>query len=301
MEQSQQRPNSRAKSNPAFRPKDVVFGFPVEWERFARKHKQFISEFNTLNKSFKLVFGRVAQTRTARDRIVFHLGSLCVEEFKEILLLCGNAYGIGGAKLLRSLYERTVTCAYLVAEPTAFMDFMNYYHVQRFRELNHIRSVKGIQHRFSSDEMMDIEQKYSRVKQHFQETLCGKCDIKRPQPSWTKLSLPAMAHKVGPAYEKLYFSCYFQPTLQAHSTVSSVTARLTSRSDGGTDFYGGPQRRVSSRVMGFAHCLILLLLSSQNTYFGLGIEQRLKDHAKNWNRIWGREIYPSKRKRLDLL
>ncbi len=276
--------------------KSYAFGFPGEWDRFSKKHQAFLTEFPRLNRTIQAVFGREAVTTTPQDRLVFFIGSLCIEEFKEILLLCANAYGFAAAKLLRSLYERTLTCAYLANEPTAYQDFLNYHHVQRYKEINHLRTIKGVQVRYSADEMNAIEAKFRRVERHFQETLCQECNKVRLRPSWTKLSLPAMAKKVGPAYERFYFSCYFQPTMLAHSTVIAFMARLKERRGvraPGTDFTGRPQRVLAARVLGLAHSLVLLALSCQNSYFKLGIDRVLSEHTSRWKSMWKRTVFPS--------
>jgi hypothetical protein len=36
-------------------------------------------------------------------------GRMCMEEFFEILLMCGNGYGIGAEKILRGFWEKAVT------------------------------------------------------------------------------------------------------------------------------------------------------------------------------------------------
>jgi hypothetical protein len=51
------------------------------------------------------------------DRTVFVLGRLCMEDFFEIIQLAGNGYGFGALKLVRSLYERAVTMAFLSGQP----------------------------------------------------------------------------------------------------------------------------------------------------------------------------------------
>lgn len=61
--------------------------------------------------------------------MIFYLGRLCAEEFNEILLLAGNGYGIGAFKLLRGMYERSVTAYRLHLHPELIDDFLEYYWV----------------------------------------------------------------------------------------------------------------------------------------------------------------------------
>jgi hypothetical protein len=59
------------------------------------------------------------QTLQPADRVVFLMGSLCWEDFQEILLLSGNGYGIGASKVLRSLYEHAVAAQHVAKHPEA--------------------------------------------------------------------------------------------------------------------------------------------------------------------------------------
>jgi hypothetical protein len=61
------------------------------------------------------------------DRFVSFYERLCCEDFFEVLLCCGNGYGVAALKLLSTLYERGVTLHEHPEELDAFVDF---YHVQ---------------------------------------------------------------------------------------------------------------------------------------------------------------------------
>lgn len=52
-----------------------------------------------------------------------------MEDFNEVLLLCGNGYGIGAEKLIRGMYERAVTLVYLHQHPEYADDFLDYHKV----------------------------------------------------------------------------------------------------------------------------------------------------------------------------
>lgn len=41
-----------------------------------------------------------------------------------------------------------------------------------------------------------------------------------------------MAHKAGKGYADLYYNAFYRPTLEVHTTVSSIRRRLTTTSDG---------------------------------------------------------------------
>ncbi|MDA2926548.1 hypothetical protein MYX78_04830 [Acidobacteria bacterium AH-259-G07] len=84
------------------------FGFQEEWNRFKERHGLFFERFHHLGSTLDKIFIRELSGPEPVDKVVFYLGRVCCEDFMEILLLCSNGYGIGGLKLLRGMYERTV-------------------------------------------------------------------------------------------------------------------------------------------------------------------------------------------------
>jgi hypothetical protein len=94
----------------------ALFGDPAEWENFERRNPEFVKRIGNLVNTIKLAFSSLL-LREPLDKILFLLDRLCAEDFSEILLLCGNGYGIGAEKLLRGMYERAVTATYLSQHP----------------------------------------------------------------------------------------------------------------------------------------------------------------------------------------
>jgi hypothetical protein len=93
------------------------FGFRQEWGHFANSHQLFLKCFPNLQAALRTAFIRKGTLVQLVDRIIYFTGRLCAEDFMEVLLLCGNGYGIGAMKILRGMYERAVTARYLHANP----------------------------------------------------------------------------------------------------------------------------------------------------------------------------------------
>jgi len=77
------------------------FGLPQEWDHFAESHGLFLERFSNLQMALETAFNRQEPLSELVDKIVFFIGRPCAEDFMEILLLCGNGYGIGAMKILR--------------------------------------------------------------------------------------------------------------------------------------------------------------------------------------------------------
>src|SRR5438270_8496728 len=105
----------------------VGFGHPSEWKYFEEAYPVFIQKVSPLVETLQKVFTRkIEGAAPDADRVVIHLGLLCAEDFREILLLCANGYGIGGLRILRSLYEKAITADYLSTHPDEAGNFLDY-------------------------------------------------------------------------------------------------------------------------------------------------------------------------------
>ena len=206
----------------------------------------------------------------------------------EILLLCGNGYGIGGLKLLRALYERAVTAAYIAQNPNEAETFLDYHHIHLGKLFNHAAQLFDMGSLFSAEKIGDIKKSYEITKGKFQEPLCEKCGTTRTSFSWSRLDIASMAQKVDQNLAKLYLPCYFQPTLQAHSTVSALLARLVEREAGVVSFNEGAQREKADEALIGAHNVILFVLDTQSEFFILGLEKEIEQRRADFMKIWAK-------------
>jgi hypothetical protein len=62
-----------------------------------------------------------------------------------------------------------------------------------------------------------------------------------------------MAQKVGKGYADLYFDAFYLPTLQVHTTVSSLTAPVILKPGGGMTFKDSSQREEQRNAIVLAH------------------------------------------------
>jgi hypothetical protein len=110
---------------------EVTIGLPDEWKRFADRNPHFIASLPLLFDTMESVFNRSVTLPSLADEIVYFLSKIAGEDFMEIFMLCGNGHGIGGLKILRGMYERVVTLAYIAKNPTEADAFWNYYSIHK--------------------------------------------------------------------------------------------------------------------------------------------------------------------------
>jgi len=276
------------------KPPNPIFGIPERWEHFANSHALFLERRPRLEEAAKLAFTREDAISAPVDAVVFFIGRLCAEDFEdfmEILLLCGNGYGVGALKILRGMYERVVTAWYLHRHPEKAEAFLNFYWVERHRLVNAIKAVFGgdflTNHGVPQAEIDKHEAKFHEVREQFIEPLCKKCNTNRLSGSWTRLDMVALAKKAGDVGQ-LIIQGYHLPTRQAHSTVVAVLERLQELEGGVDTFNGGPQYDKADEALLTAHMLMLYVFELQKEHFNLNaLEEPLQKCVQDFQDIWG--------------
>lgn len=266
--------------------KIAKFGNSEEWEIFQIRHPKLTQKLPALLQSLHNVFIRDVKISDPSDRVVFFFGRLCVEDFMEIILLCGNGYGIGAMRLLRGMYERAVTLGYIDKNPDKADQFLEYHHIHRGKHFNHANQIFQMNKHLKPEEIDEIKKSYKGAIEKFKEVLCKKCGTTKTMFSWSKLDLVSMARVAG--LEKLYLKCYYEPTLQAHATATSLISRLKVRENGQISFDEGAQREKADSVLIGAHHLMLYILQVENDHFGMGLYDELQDCLADFMQIWKR-------------
>ncbi len=256
--------------------KQPYFGISAEWEDFHRRHPLFAERFPRLVKALEIAFIRTFHSDGPLDRNIFFLGNLCREDFMEILLLCGNGYGIGGQKLLRGMFERAITARYMAMNPEKAEDFIN------FGSVNQHKLLVAIRESFGNDIISD---------EQAADTVAGYKKFKdEGRSSWTELDFVSMAREVSKISKvgKLIVPAYYLPLFETHATVQSILSRIEQTDDGGTAFDGGPQRERADDALMTAHNVILDVLALQGNHFDIEALTDVFDACvQDWLDIWG--------------
>jgi hypothetical protein len=273
-------------------PRDMMgFGSQEEWQRFNVNFPVFVDKHVALEALRDKMFVRKIYPKHPNDYIIYGLGRVCVEDFEQVLNLCGNGFGIGGMQILRGMYERQVTTAYLTKYPEEVINFVDYHHVHTRKALNHLKDVyrgdkatlNGI---VSEADQERIQRDFADVEEKFTEVTCGTCNKTRIMISWSKHHTGVLARKAGQDLDKLYYYLYYRPTLLSHSTFASVDARVVFKEDGSFSFESDGQRNHVKDALLSAHNLLLNVFDLQNKHFNLGldteIEQCMRDYLECW-------------------
>lgn len=266
----------------------VIFGHPEKWDLFRKRHSLFFEKFPNLQKAIEIAFLRSFDT-SPTDRVVFFSGKLCVEDFKEILLLCGNGYGygIGAMKILRGMFERAVTARYLHLHPGETSVFLDFYWVTEDKVERKLVETYGKQILDGYPEREKQRQKTTEMRKQVKNQFvrkCKKCGYETPNFTWTTKDTVTMANEVG--LGKLVLSACSLPTQMAHSTVHAMQARLKERQDGGLTFDENPSPNYADMCLSVAHGLLLNILFLQQEHFKIKeLDQLLQQCRTDLNEI----------------
>jgi hypothetical protein len=262
----------------------LAFGYPEEGEKFQQRHPLWAERFENLVRAIDLAFTRMQIMSGPEDKVVYIYGRMCAEDFMEILLVCGNGYGAAGMKLLRSMYEHTVTLRYLHDHPDEIGAFMDYHHVQQYKLMRPILETFG-KDALPSDTVADVVRNYTRLKEDFMITDCKTCGTKRLNHMWNKMDFVSLAKKTG-AIGTLIVPGYFLPLRHAHSTFGGMSERLEIEDDH-IGFQSESQPEMADQALNVAHNCILAVLEVQNERFDIdGLKEQLQICLKDYLEVW---------------
>jgi len=267
----------------------MPFGIAKEQERFKSQYPTFLKHHDALEATTDKFFAREIKSASKVDRVIFGLGLICGEDFQQAFVLCGNGFGIGALQIVRGMYERQVTAAYLANHPDEIQDFLDYHHVHRRKALTHLREIYEsgtLEKIVDSQEQASIETRFQSVKAKFTETICVRCQKTRTMLSWSKHHTGVLAKKGNQMLARGYYAYYYRPTLLSHSTLTSLTSRLFKEEDGSFAFDVDGQRSHITEALINAHGLLLSVLELQNKHFKLGLDEELRERFREFKETW---------------
>jgi hypothetical protein len=216
------------------------------------------------------------QDKFIAGMVVFGLGRVIVDDFAEVITLSGNARGIGAYKILRGLYERLVTAAYIAKNRSEARPFAEDEAIKRWKLWQRMLELSpGLKDSLPPEKLATLEADYRSAQ------------AKRPrgQKEWKKANLCDMAKGVDANLYSLYWACYLEPTFHTHATSFGLGARFR-RSDEGTNAYQATTEKEARKALRLAHLLVLRLLTLHNDYFKLGLDDKIRPRFVAFQKIW---------------
>jgi hypothetical protein len=265
----------------------VLFGFPEEWEDFRHRHPRFEEVLPTLKAVLSLVFDRAFHASKPIESFVHLYGRMCMEEFYEILLMCGNGYGIGAQKILRGFWEKAVTLEYLSNNPKELDNFFDFHYIADYKLFNSVRNIVGGD-ALSEQMVSENHAGYEKVKARFEIDDCKKCGTKRVNHTWSKLDIVSMSKKTR-RLKELVNQAYYVPMRHTHSTANSFVQRIETTDDGGLAFNPDAQRELADSALRTSHFIVLEVLDIEQRFYLLtNVKEKLSQCWQDWQDLYKR-------------
>lgn len=140
-----------------------VYGFADAASAFDQRHPQWTAVLSRLGEVINLAFTRTQVMKAPIDKFVYFYGNLVAEDFMELFLMAVNGYGFGAMKLLRSMYEHTVTLKYLHNHPDELQAFFDFDRVQQYKLMKPIVETFG-NDALPQETVAATEQEYAGVR-----------------------------------------------------------------------------------------------------------------------------------------
>jgi hypothetical protein len=265
--------------------KFTIYGFPEECRKFDERHPHWNEMMKNLVRALDLAFTRVQVMQFAADKLVYFFGRVILEDFMEITLVSQHGYGVAASKLVRSMYEFTVTLRYLHEHPEEAEIFLDYHRIQQDKLTSRVIETFGNEV-LPTELVTEIRYKATEVKETF---MIPVCDHPNPQMrlnhSWNKLDFVSMAKKAG-AIGNLIVPGYYFPLRHAHPTFGGLTERLEIINET-MSLKGEAQPDIADRSLMTAHNCILDALKVQSEHFEIAnLEDAIQICYKDFVRIW---------------
>ncbi len=255
---------------------DFEFGQSDKAKVFFNEHPNFWDAFEKLMEASNQCFGRICHYNNRAEEMMFSLGGTCREDYLEIAFMAVHGFNVATTKLLRGLYERAVTHAYIIKNPEKVMKFIRFGAIQTYKVMKGALEAGITEEAFdktmpAENSIANITKRRDEAIEDFEVKKCETCGEK-PMVSWDDANIIGMAKAAGPLYQALYFGGYAMPTLHIHATLTSAV-------------YGeGVDKEVAAAVrkqvaysdLGRASAILLLVIKEQNELFKLGLDQDLE-------------------------
>jgi hypothetical protein len=262
---------------------DFEFGETVQSNAFLDRNPKVLPAFERLAALTNKCLVRNSQTQNRTEDICFDLGHTCRQDFLEILFLAANGYGIAASKILRGLYERAVTLAYIVNHPEKAERFFRFAAIQEHKAVNAARAVVS-QEEFDkviTPEMAEqIRKSYEEIKPEFQVTRCHECGDKGTAFSWD-IDFASMVRDVGERFQKFYLGAYVIPNLHVHATFASSQPKRPTEKE-----IAEINRRDGEFALLNATSIVLLALRAEDTLFALNLNDDIEACEHDVSDVW---------------
>lgn len=255
-------------------------GFPDFWQNAHDKFPQFfdVASFELIsigNEAFEGLLSRPI------DKVARHISRTVWNSLGSIMVLVLNGCGADAMKIVRGMFEASLTLGYLALHPQLVDSYLDYNFIIQ-KQRNDFLKGHAPEHlkRVPETIQKKIESEFSRVAPRFQDKR-GKI-----RSSWSKTSVRAMAQELGKG--ALYLTFYRFASSMHHGDIGGLFAQTKAVEDEDVlDVDLVPSDAWLKEALIIAHGAVISVLRDYNEITKLGKDCFVERADKSFFDAWG--------------
>jgi Family of unknown function (DUF5677) len=260
----------------------LVIGFPDFWPEVENKYPRFFEVGRNLTTALHSVIDREYPKPEPHQRAILNLSMLAGVTMTEIVTLAANGMGQGAMKCLRTLLETSINVEYLRLHPAEFEDYKEWFHVERFREVEFLRSnLPDVFKQLDPDAVKDVQLNMDRVRSRFEFT--RKDGTKDQRSTWCSRNLADRAVQTG------YSEVYRLVNATASGFIHSSMYALVRYFDADKDVHRidvPPSLEWTAQALCAAHHCMVRVVETVSKTFNVDPDPPLKHLQEELHRAW---------------
>lgn len=193
-------------------------GYPDFWPVSLEKNRKFFLVTQNVGTTIDEVFG-VGMTEPLH-KVARHLAKMVANSMSAVMVLGLNGFGIDGLKVARSMFEMSVTVAYLRKHPEELGDFVDFHFIVGMKRHEYMdKYAPHLLDRVTPEAVASIQNGYAHVSPRYMNKN-GKV-----RGRWSKKSFGAICFDVDPKLGELYLTLYDLTSRVIHGDISGVAAQ----------------------------------------------------------------------------
>ncbi len=199
-------------------PLQIQVGYPDFWPVIFEKHSKFFGLAQGIGPTVDEIFG--IGMREPLHKVCRHLAKMVANSLSSVLLLGLNGFGVDALKVARSMFEISVTVAYLRKHPQEFDDYLDFHFIVAMNRHRYMEKyAPHLLSRVTPEAIKSTKEGYARVVPRYTRkngTVRGR---------WSKKSFSAICSDIDPKFEELYLTLYDLTSRIIHGDISGVFAQ----------------------------------------------------------------------------
>ena len=260
-----------------------VFGFPDYAPTVEAEFPRFFDVGQRALTAMHSVADRPYADPEPHQRAILNLSMLAGISLVEVVTLTVNGLAHGAMRTLRSLLETAINIEYFRQHPESFDDYREWYHVERFKELEFLRQhAPEILARIDAGAVADIKRDIARVRSRFlMRDRNGKSRGLRS--GWSSLNLDARADATG--YTELYRLINPMASSFIHETMYGLLRHFRADDDPHR-VEVPPTLKWSKEALSGAHNCMVGVVRTLSQTFGVAAEPTADVLEQEWRYAW---------------